>query len=136
MRIKFLPFIPAIAWLISSIILLSLPGNNLPEGSFNFPYFDKYVHFIMFFMLTVLFCYPITKWGPGSSTSLFNQIAVYVIVYGIIMEFVQKHLVPNRSFDVVDILFDSLGSLSGLAAIRLYNRKKIGPNRNRGRNQN
>jgi hypothetical protein len=52
------------------------------------------------------------------------------------MEFVQKYLVYGRSFDVIDIVFDTLGSVAGLLLMMKYHNKKIGPNRNRGRNQN
>ncbi len=52
------------------------------------------------------------------------------------MEFVQKFFAVQRSFDIIDILFDTLGSLVGMVAIRQYMFKKIGPNENRGRNQN
>lgn len=41
------------------------------------------------------------------------MIALIWILYGIGMEFVQKHFVPNRSFDAGDILADAIGSLAG-----------------------
>jgi VanZ family protein len=92
----------------------------------------------MFFVLTVLFCYPFifSKGDPIVIKSWFIKIAMWVVVYGIIMEFVQKYLVYGRSFDVTDILFDAVGSVAGLSAVMLFFGKKIGPNRNRGRNQN
>lgn len=132
-------FIPAIIWFIISIVLLTLPGNDLPHNSFfDLPFFDKYVHFGMFFLLTVLFSFPFYKL-PDKTTaviSIFYKVSFFVILYGVIMEFVQKFFTFERSFDVVDMLFDSLGSLAGLFAIRQFFYKKIGPNENRGRNQN
>ena len=136
---KSLYFVPAVMWFIVTTILLTLPENDLPHSSlFDLPYFDKYVHLVMFFLLTTLFCFPFStiKTRRSSITAVFVRIALYVILYGIIMEFVQKFFTSTRSFDVVDILFDSVGSLSGLLAIRQYASKKIGPNENRGRNQN
>lgn len=132
-------FIPAVIWLIISIILLTLPGNDLPHnGIFNLPNFDKLVHFGMFFLLSVFFCFPFSKPGEKSSaiTAVFYKVAFFVIIYGIVMEFVQKFFAVQRSFDIIDILFDTLGSLAGMVAIRRYTFKKIGPNENRGRNQN
>jgi VanZ family protein len=52
------------------------------------------------------------------------------------MEFVQRDFVRGRSFDVIDILFDTIGSIAGVIAVRQYYRKKIGPDGNQGRNQN
>ncbi len=132
-------FTPAVIWFIISIVLLTLPGNDLPHSTlFDLPNFDKYVHFGMFFLLTVLFGYPFAKLPikPSAIPTVFNRITLYIILYGIIMEFVQKFFTSTRSFDVIDILFDSVGSLFGLLVIRQYTFKKIGPNENRGRNQN
>jgi VanZ family protein len=132
-------FVPAIIWFIASVILLTLPQNDLPHSPmFNLPYFDKYVHTGMFFLLTLLFSYPFSKFSDKTSIVIaaFNKVAVYVILYGIIMEFVQKFFTSGRSFDIIDIVFDALGSFLGLTGIRQYTYKKIGPNENRGRNQN
>ncbi len=136
---KFNTFIPATAWLIISTILLTLPGSDLPKSSFfNFPYFDKIVHFTMFFLLTFFFSYPFTMYMQNKRAvkSWFVSIALSVLAYGIFMEFVQKYFVPGRSFDVADIIFDGLGTLTGIFAIMCFFKKKIGPDGNRGRNQN
>lgn len=125
MRILF--FAPAVTSLIISVILLTLPANDLPHsGLFDLPNFDKLVHFGMFFLLTVLFCLPFYKLTaePSSLPVIFNKIALYVILYGIIMELVQKYFTTGRSFDFADILFDGLGSLTGLIAVRRFALKK------------
>ena len=136
---KFTLFIPAVIWFITSTILLTMPGSDLPESSFfDLPYFDKFVHFIIFFLLTLFFCYPFTKRVQDRWTvkRWFVNITLYSVVYGILMEFVQKYFVAGRSFDVVDILFDGFGSLSGMLVTMQFFYKKIGPDGNRGRNQN
>jgi len=136
---KFTLFIPAVIWFIISTILLALPATDLPESSFfDLPYFDKFVHFIIFFLLTVLFSYPFTKWvqDKWAVKRWFMNMALYSVVYGILMEFVQKYFVAGRSFDVFDILFDGIGSLAGMLATMQFFSKKIGPDGNRGRNQN
>ncbi|MDQ6815736.1 MAG: VanZ family protein [Bacteroidota bacterium] len=136
---RIISFLPGIAWFITSVILLALPGNDLPHNSFfDIPFFDKYVHFTMFFMLTTLFSYPFifSSIDWTIARAWITKITIYVILYGIAMEFVQKYLVVGRSFDLVDIVFDALGSIAGLVVTRKYYDKKIGPNRNRGRNQN
>lgn len=132
-------FVPAILWFIVTIILLTLPGKDLPQSSlFDIPYFDKWVHLVMFFLLTTLFCFPFSTIRTKRSiiAAVFLKIGLCVILYGIIMEIVQQFFTSTRSFDVVDILFDSVGTLLGSLAIRQYTFKKIGPNENRGRNQN
>ena len=120
-------------------MLLTLRGNDLPHSSFfDIPYFDKYVHFSMFFMLVALFSYPFFYVDLSASEikGWMTRITIYVILYGIAMEFVQKFMANGRSFDLIDIIFDALGSVAALIVLRIFYDKKIGPNRNRGRNQN
>ena len=136
---RFSSFLPGITWLIISAVLLALPGNDLPHAKFfNIPFFDKYVHFAMFFMLTALFSYPFIYSVADEPVikAWVNKVTTYVILYGILMEFVQRYFVSGRSFDLIDIVFDTFGSVAGLVVARKYYDKKIGPNRNRGRNQN
>ncbi|GEO11943.1 VanZ family protein [Segetibacter aerophilus] len=136
---RFSLFLPGIIWFIISAILLALPGSDLPHSDFfDIPFFDKYVHLTMFLLLTAAFCYPFifSSFSEPVIKSWFLKIVGFAVLYGIAMEFVQKYLVYGRSFDLIDIVFDTLGSLAGLALITLYYSKKIGPNRNRGRNQN
>jgi VanZ family protein len=136
---RFIYFIPGIIWLIISTILLTIPGSDLPKSPlFDFPFFDKLVHLVMFFLLTSLFCFPVGKVAENITAikSRFISVALVVLAYGIVMEFVQKYFVAGRSFDVADILFDGLGSFAGMVALTAFVYKKIGPDRNRGRNQN
>ncbi len=62
------------------------------------------------------------------------------IFYGIIMEFVQKNWVPNRSFEIGDIIADTIGCFIAYLYFMKKGRKtyiqKIGPDGNRDRNQN
>jgi VanZ family protein len=136
---KFISFIPAILLFILCTTLLVMPGNQLPQSSFfNIPYFDKYVHFGMFAVLAIAFSIPFIKANLDFQlkTSWLFSIMLYLLVYGIAIEFIQKYFIPFRSFDVVDVLFDGLGAATGYIAIWLFLRKKIGPDGNRGRNQN
>jgi VanZ family protein len=45
---------------------------------------------------------------------IFIQIGIAVLAYGIAMEFVQKYFIPNRSFDVGDIIADAAGCIGGV----------------------
>jgi VanZ family protein len=132
-------FVPAFIWFIISFILLTLPGDNLPHNNlFNIPFFDKYVHTAIFALLTILFAFPYTmgNYGQEQFNRKLLKVVLVVIAYGIAMEFVQKYFARGRSFDVIDIFFDSVGSLAGVTVTVIYYRKKIGPDGNRGRNQN
>lgn len=111
-------FIPAIAWLLLSVFLLTLPGNEFPEQSWTdqIPQFDKWVHIGMFAVMVSLFCWGLYKKGllPARLRRLFIIVAAVCLVYGIGMEFVQKNFVPMRSFDTGDIIADAAGCAVGL----------------------
>ena len=114
MKHKIISFLPASLWLITTFILLVLPGSDIPKASlFDLIYFDKWVHIGMFGILMLLWCYPFFKTNIAS-VNLFIIIATCIILYGIIMEFVQKFFAIDRSFDLFDLLADSAGCLLAL----------------------
>jgi len=108
-KIKQLQKAAALLWFIVTTVLLVIPGNALPKAPpIEIPFFDKWVHVVLFGILSWLFC-AFAKSIPDKV-----KILVVVIIYGIAMEFVQKYLVINRSFDIVDIVADSIGAVLGV----------------------
>lgn len=96
------------------VTLLSLlPGKTFSELEWSIPHLDKGVHFGMYFILAVaaglFFCAEFN----------FNTKVKWILIlslsgYGILLEVIQEYLVPNRYFDVWDILFNITGVLAGL----------------------
>jgi hypothetical protein len=114
-------FIPAIAWLIISTALLTIPGKAFPSEDwlsafFAKIWFDKWVHIGIFLLLVVLWCWGFSnsKRAQSKKRNLFLVIALIWFAYGIAMEFVQRDLVPFRSFDLLDIVADGVGCVIGL----------------------
>ena len=135
-KLRLTSFIPAFAWLVICTILLALPGKDLPSLPFlNIPYLDKFVHLAMFLVLSALLCYPLLQLNSATRGKWFIYLTLFALAHGVAMEFVQKHLVRNRSFDIVDIVFDAIGCIAGVLIVWSIG-KKIGPDRHRGRNQN
>lgn len=116
LRRKDLPLLLATLWFIISVVLLTLPGSDLPQENWlNTIYFDKWVHIGMFALLVFLWCWALSKKNlesPGLKI-IFLRIAVAAIVYGILMEFVQRYFIPGRSFDITDMIADSVGASLG-----------------------
>jgi VanZ family protein len=65
------------------------------------------------------------KYGANQELKIiFLRVAVLCLIYGVGMEFVQKYFIPNRSFDIGDIIADAIGCLTGLVySIRRYIKK-------------
>lgn len=111
--IKKYPFAPGILFFLFSLLLLTLPGDTMPSvGWFNFPQRDKFIHYCLFFILCSLFAIPV-KYRTSTKQAGIVWLAVICligIVYGIAIEFVQKWWIPNRSFEVLDIVADATGA--------------------------
>ncbi len=126
LELKFKPllFLPGIALFLVTTILLVIPGNKFPKT--DIISVDKIIHSGLFFVLTLLFCWPF-KYSDHSTVqkrSWFLSITLYAIAYGILMEFVQKYFVINRSYDVMDMAFDAVGSLIGYSfSLRFFAKK-------------
>lgn len=113
MKLKPLLFIPIVAWFIIANILFFMPGQDLPESTFlNDIYFDKWVHIGLFAGLNFLTALPFIK-SYRATKSLLIKIAITYILYGILIEFIQKYYASDRSFDYTDMIADACGCLLG-----------------------
>lgn len=83
---------------------------------------DKYVHFIFYFVLTILlFLNIIVK--NNFCKAIFGSILIAVF-YGIIIEGIQEALTSTRKAEWRDVLFNSLGSLAA-ALVLILNRERL-----------
>jgi VanZ family protein len=128
MKIK--TYKPGIAWFFLILILICIPGEDLPKADdwMNAIDFDKLVHIGLFAVLGFLIMSPAAnglltdkmKWN------FFIKVAVAVSIYGITTEFIQRFLIPGRSFDIFDWLADSIGAVIALLfSRRIYLKKNL-----------
>lgn len=117
----------AISWFIISVILLTLPGSAIPkEDWLGKIWIDKWVHVGMFSVMVYLWCVVVLKQNVENEKLklIFWIVSAFCLTYGIGMEFVQKYFIPNRSFDVGDIIADAVGCSVGLVySLRRYIKK-------------
>src|SRR6476619_1464679 len=68
------------------------PGSDIPQASFlDEIYFDKWVHIGLFSGLTFLTAWPFVAKNLASR-KLLIKIGTTFIIYGVLMDFVQKYL--------------------------------------------
>jgi len=116
MKLKPAHFIPAVIWFIIATILFLMPGEDVPSvGFLDKIYFDKWVHAGLFGGLVFLIAYPFIK-ANISTKKLLIKIGILCVLYGIIIEFLQKYVAINRDFDMKDVLADATGCLLGAIA--------------------
>lgn len=96
---------------IGCIMALSLlPPQDLPKLQL-FRGADKVVHFMMYFIFSILFCWAI------KSELKYYRLAISIPVtigWGIMMEYLQLSMHAGRSFSIYDMLANSLGVFSGV----------------------
>jgi len=88
--------------------------------------FDKWVHIGLIAIMSFLFCWGISKRKKHDEKKRRNFIITGLIClgYGIMIEFIQRYFIPNRAFDMGDIIADGVGSLAGVIfSIRMYIKK-------------
>lgn len=101
----------AIVWFVIMCILFFLPGSALPkEAWLDKIGFDKVVHVGLFAVLLFLF-----RSSFDLKFSRYNLLLlVLALLYGLSVEFIQLFWIPNRSFDLYDVVADMAGSMLGL----------------------
>ena len=100
--------IPTIIVSILIIIVVLIPGSNLP--SVNFFGFDKIVHIGLFGLWAVA-----VRYDFNSPKFKFSVAFSFGILFSICTEVLQL-LVEGRSFDLFDMVADAIGLIGGFLA--------------------
>jgi VanZ family protein len=119
----FRPFLPAWLWAALILFLTLTPGQYLPKVDYwSITSIDKYIHFFIFFVQVWLLL-----WGAGQKRPvlLLPHYIVPVcmgILFGILIEYIQI-MIPHRSFDIQDMIANSIGAVLGAFIFRLASKK-------------
>lgn len=87
------------------------PEDNISQ----FPNFDKFVHFMMYFALSTAVILETLNIRSGSGKDLLRAFLAAIIVsaiFGGLIEFIQSGFTDYRSGDIMDWVFDLAGSVS------------------------
>ena len=96
---------------ICCIAALSLlPPQDLPKIPL-FPGADKIIHFLMYLVFSLLFC-----WALRTERHYYRLFLIILVTigWGILMEFIQLTMHAGRSFSWYDALANSLGVFVGI----------------------
>lgn len=119
-------YVPAAAWIVLILFLCTLPGSELPSISlFDKLHMDKIVHFFLFGGTVILLAYGIYRQRGRANISVLVTITVIAILYGLAIEFIQKYMVANRSFELMDVVADAVGAITGALIFRLVGRRYL-----------
>lgn len=122
--IHFKKFLPGIAWFLFVLVLLCLPGHDVPEEPewLAIPDFDKLIHAVLFGGIVFWFCLPFKKSAmpAGDKINLFLRISIACIVWGLATELIQKFFIPGRQFALMDWAADSIGAIVAFFVCRKF----------------
>ena len=111
-------FIPGIAWFFLVLLLICLPGSDIPTVNdwLGKIYFDKWVHVGLFAILAFLFMLPFLRstMGVPQKWNIVLKITLATCLWGLTTEFIQRFFVSGRQFDWFDWSADTLGALLAL----------------------
>jgi VanZ family protein len=115
---------------ISIFILITMlcliPASEINKLHVEISFVDLVVHFIMFFTFAAVLFSDLKKYRHEHNNN-YSPLVISLIIsimFGITTETLQYLLTfLNRSGSFVDLLFDVIGSLSGIAMVKFIKRK-------------
>jgi len=100
-------------------ILSLMPARDLPHITV-FQWFDKLVHFSMYFGLSFLAC-----WSLSISRNRMKPIYLLllgVFLYGVLMEILQRTMHNGRNFEFRDMIANLTGAVIGIVLFRFLDK--------------
>lgn len=113
-------------------ILFFLPGKVFPKDP-NFFFFelvkpDKIAHVVLFACMQFFWCralsWPIAEKLPIFKTRTVALLAIAHMAFGLLVEAIQGQFISNRSFELADLVADTLGALLGCFVYYQYTVRK------------
>jgi VanZ family protein len=114
---KLILFRKPLIWLVLICIGLFLPARDLPVKPFLFiPYFDKMVHFGLFFVFALLLYRPYKQlnlkymlWAPLTA-----------LTFGALLESVQRTISATRDTDIHDFMANTAGVIVSILVYHYF----------------
>ena len=104
----------AILWTLLIFFLCFLPGKDIPDV--NIPFIDKWVHLLLFGMLTLIWHLS----QPIRNIKFAFILLIAAIFQGWIVEYIQGHFTQGRTQDNMDTLADTTGAIIGIIMFYVF----------------
>jgi VanZ family protein len=98
-------------------ILSSIPGREIPSALSSY---DKLIHFFLYLVLGLIFTYFLSGLKSGLAQIIVGFATFFFIaIYGLSDE-VHQTFTPGRVFEVLDIVTDMLGGITGWLLFQFF----------------
>lgn len=111
-----LQYIPAVL-VTAGIVVVSLIESPYMPQSLSAK--DKLLHGAMYALLGITWAVPLVHRFP-SKISPYFYVWLGVVVFGVVMEALQRFCTLTRSGEMADVYADGIGALAGLAFVALW----------------
>ncbi len=103
---------------ITLLSLVSFSGMDTTE--IEIPHIDKLVHFTFYLVASILGCFFLreTTNGDLEKEKTIRMVFLGCVVYGIIIEVLQREFTLEREGDVMDALANGIGAFSGAFVVK------------------
>ncbi len=116
----------AVLWALLILVLTLMPVSDVPRWTWADEIFlDKFVHAFLFGMQCVLLGLALASGRPQQPRQAYFAWAMLAAVgYGALIELVQQAMGQGRHGDVLDLLADVAGALTGYAVLGWHHRHR------------
>lgn len=115
----------AALWAVLVLTLTLIPAGDMPQvGWAAQVYLDKWVHAFLFGVQGVLLGAALAARGPWAmATAPYWWALLLAVLFGAVVEVLQEQMGLGRHADLLDLLADAVGALSGLVLLRWRHRR-------------
>ena len=112
----------SIAWVFFTFYLLIIYSHK-ESSTISFPFLDKVVHFILFFIQSILITNTLYEYGDRNNRIILIASIILILLFGLIIEIQQIYL-PYRTFEIMDLIANFLGVLFGSFVVIYFRKNK------------
>ena len=112
----------SIAWVFFTFYLLIIYSHK-ESSTISFPFLDKVVHFILFFIQSILITNTLYEYSDRNNRIILIASIILILLFGLIIEIQQIYL-PYRTFEIMDFIANFLGVLSGSFVVIYFRKNK------------
>ena len=112
----------SIAWVFFTFYLLIIYSHK-ESSTISFPFLDKVVHFILFFIQSILITNTMYEYSDRNNRIILIASIISLLLFGLIIEIQQIYL-PYRTFEIMDLIANFLGVLSGSFVVIYFRKNK------------
>ena len=112
----------SIAWVFFTFYLLIIYSHK-ESSTISFPFLDKVVHFILFFIQSILITNTLYEYSDRNNRIILILSIILLLLFGLIIEIQQIYL-PYRTFQIMDLIANLLGVLSGSFVVIYFRKNK------------